>query len=538
MLLSILLPSVLGLSALQPAPLELLPGSSEAFVSGVASVQSFAKKKDWKSARQVADKLPDETITYTWESEGLSEEQAQLFAQSRDEAFAAWKEAIANLKFVPVKSNPEILFTFEPTLPLNADTVGPAGAVYFPIYAPNEPTLEAVIAQRRTEKKLPVSGTEIFNEVLYSVAAHLGLARTPYGLVATFRSEGLTNARNRVTPVQRSIAEQNMLITKTLRESIAKKVVPDYEPSSIFFDQSEVSAKPVAQGEKIPLSIAISNRGKGTLRVAVVPECSCLSVAPIDPLEPEQTAVMRIQVNTEEWPGVHDKKLYVYSNDPDQPLRILKVHFEATPRYRFLRPAAGQIWQVPEDGILEGLFLAIDPEHPLELQKPVLYGRGGGVEMKPWEGVLADPELREEAKPRKGYQFRFLVSPDVGLGRVPFTLEIPTTDPSIPFVRYSFYVQKGIAVMPSAVYFGELGDKPMRATITVSRPGKAFNITKLESADPRVKAKFDPLENGDFRITVLFNPDSPLTALNSTLKIVTDDPEQAEIVLPVSGRLP
>lgn len=520
-------------------PIEFPAGSAAAYIKGYMAWSEMAEKGKWADARKQLDVMPDGTVTVEWDDSAIPAALKPTYRTARDNALEAWTNAMPHLKTRVVPTGGEIKISFVDTLPPNADSPGPAGAVFFAAYAPGEPTIDAVLALKRGSEQLESTESDVYNEVLHSVALHFGVARIPGRIQASTRNEMSTNSRNVVSGHERSLINEALAV-RNLAEAYQKaKRKPGIGKPELVLDQKKIELPKVVQGERIPFNIGLSNQGTGTLRYFVVPDCACVTLNPVSPLLPSGATGLNLSVNTEEFPGRHTKQVRFFTNDPDQPMVTVFVEFDAAARFRFLRQNETNTFFVPDDGMLDDLYLFVHPQMKWTLGEPQLAGREGIVALEPWKGIMADPELREPAIEREGYRIKILTSPDLGNGRFPMMVEIPTGDPGYPQLRYTFYAQRGIAAVPEQFFFGVLGAEGRTGSVLLTRPGQPFKVTKVESNHPRVRARAVPLPKGDFALEIQFASGPVLEeALAAMVTVHTDDPKQPKLEVRVTSRLP
>ncbi len=519
-------------------PIEFYPGTNGPLMQGYVQWSRQAQAGKWNDARKVLDMLPDGTVTVEWDDQSVPAELKPTYAQARDRAMTAWTDAMPELNIKLVPKGGEIKVSFVADLPPNEDSPGPAGAVHFLGFAPGEPSVDSVVALARGVEKLAATESDVYNEVLHAVALHAGVMRVPVRSRAASRNEASTNARHFVTSYETSLV-RSVLRLRTIAEQYQKaKQKPNLGLAEMVLEKKKVDLPKVVQGTQIPFDLGVSNQGTAPLQYFLIPDCSCVNLGPTSPVAPSATGIMKLGINTTDFPGKHSKQILVISNDPEQPMSVVMVDFEATARFRFLRANPGSTYYVPDDGLIDDLYLFVDPSMTWKLGEPMLAGLDGVVAMEPWEGMMADPELRETAMQRKGYRLKILTSPDLALGRFPMMVEIPTNDPEYPALRYNFYVQRGIAAVPENLFLGALSGGSAKGAVLLTRPGRPFTVTKVESMHPRIRARAVPLPNGNVNVEIEFMAGEPLKeALNAVVKVHTDDPGQPILEIGVSGRL-
>ena len=347
-----------------------------------------------------------------------------------------------------------------------------------------------------------------------------------------FRSDVPMAGRMRPNVLQGGLAAKNFELTQKLRAAAkAKQKVPFAVPK-LLIQPDKVVAKPVGQGDDLSFSIQITNQGTAPLRYSMVPDCSCFSIRQSAPVEPGSTIAVPVKVDTVNFGGINDKFIFLYTNDPDHSLKVIPVRFEVIPRYKFLWNEKVDVLQVDDSGRVVHLYLAVDPNHPMKIKGIDFNGVAGAGDFEPYSGSLPwDSKVQIS-----GYKLELLFGPNIGEGRKPVTLQVLTDDPDVPEIRYSFYLQRGIAASPGFVYLGEIGKGSLRATSIVSRPGKPFKVTKIESDNGLFTAKLEPLANPwEYRIVILYKGGGPIGELEANIKVHTDDPKQPVVNINVTG---
>lgn len=530
--------AALVLQAKEPEPITLPVGSSEAFQSLCQDVQAAVDAKDWAEAKRLAGRLPDRNITMVWDDSKLSENQKEAFAKARDEGIAEWKRGIPDLSVTFAKKG-ELKISFVEELPPNLDTVGPAGAVFFNSPADGEPFIEAVWALVRGPDKKPVREIEIVNEMQYAIGAVLGLARNPQPKSIMFRTEDYTPARIKYTLADGRLVDRIIEASDRIRKAVNSELDPKLGAPKIFIDPLKFVHDPVPQFGLMAFTVQVTNQGNSPLEFRLVPDCGCFVVGGYNGnLAPGQTTVVDIVINTAEFTGMLRKVLFVYSNDPQFPIRQIPLEATVRPAYRFVDITEGPVLYVDSNGAKFETILVIDDERKFDIKGISVAGVSAMVSKEPWTGELDWPEIGEGKKKRSGYKLTALVSSTAPVGRVPMQLQIDTNDQLLTVITKSISVQKGIVSVPLSLYFGQIPKSPAKAVVIVSSPGRPFKITKVESDTQFVKASFEHYRNGDeYKLTAEFTGDAPFGRFRGTITVHTDDPNQPTVKVPFEGEV-
>jgi hypothetical protein len=511
-------------------------GASAAFQNAVIDAQRAIEQGDFAMARRLVDALPGPLVTIEWDDSKAPPLRRAEFVAARDEAIAHWKEEMPSLDIRIAKPG-RIRLAFADALPPNAESPGPAGAVFFAGYD-KRPNVDGMIALTRTAQRLSIDARAVTNEVVYAIGAYLGLGSIPAGGNAMNRNESMYANVHRLAGVELALARGNLRVVQTLQEAVAKRRRLKASVPSAFVEPRRVDhAAAVVQGETVDLSLSITNRGTGPLNLFILPDCGCFrSIRYPRTVAADDIALVSISVDTTDFPGPLDKKLVVLTNDPEQPVRIIPVTMTVEPKFRFLlnRPAGA----VPVgDGPTEvEAYLAVSETRPFRVTRARMAGLPGNVLFETWEGEMPDPALGERSRPRKGYRIKVILHEPPPPGRHALTVDLDTTDPTFQLIRHTFFVQRGILASPSNLYLGEIGRSPKRSYVFVSRPNKPFAIKRTSTDSPHFTTSVETTREGtEYRVIVTYDGKADFGALEAMLVIETADPDQPRIEVPISG---
>lgn len=529
---------IIAAFSLAPPPLgpSAPAGSSAAFQRAVLAVQKELAEGRFDRASALLDRLPSLRVSLEWDDSQVPAPRRPEFARARDEAIRLWKEALPGLE-VTLGQRGAIRVSFVDSLPPNPDSPGPAGAVFFSSLDPSEPALEAVIALHRTARKRSIEAREVSNEVLFAIGSFLGLERLPGGGCAMCRQEHFYQAVHSVSPLQTRVARANLRVLDELRAAARdRKRLTPAEPVLVI-SPKELVGPPVVQGEQPQFTLTVTNRGNAPASLGLVPDCGCLSIRAPSLVEPGQTVPVLVTVDTTDFPNGIDKKIYVLAADPDLAGRFIPVRFDVEPRFRFLHdiPASTLIVD-PERGARASIFLAVNPDRPLEVLEVQTTGVPALVEFAEWSGSLPDPERGEPARERRGYRIDVALGGSLPVGRSPLTLQVITGDEQFRLLTFTIWVQSGITALPAQLYLGEVGSEPARGWVFVSRPGRPFRILGVEADSPHLRASVEETdEPWEFKVIVEYDGRAEFGNFRAKLRIRTDDPDQSVIEVPVSA---
>lgn len=518
---------------LPPGPM-LPPGSNPDVHRAFNIVESELALGRFEAAKAKAVLLPRYSITFSWDDKNIPAAARPEFIIARNDAFKTLTNRIPGLSIKP-DPKPSIKFSFGDSLATDPTSGLPRGVALFYSENPLEPRLEAVIGLKRGNPLERSSLDSIHNEIMFAVGSYLGMTSSPYPGTIMGRTD--LQMQYRSTPESSEIGSFRVIneATQRLLTAITKKQKLAPAKPKASFSPAVVERGPVIQGTPIQFSVQVNNIGNAPLSFRVVPDCGCVTASLVAPIQAGSSAAVPIHVDTTEINGELNKHLILISNDIEQPIQRFPIHIKTTPRYRFLSNNPS-VLIVDEAGLDTDVFLTSPTERPLEITGVEISGNPGSATFEAWKGDMADPELNDPVKPRSGYRIKVrLETPQVS-GRSAAMLVVKTNDPKYPVIRHTLFAQKGIAVMPASVFFGDMGKAVREASFMINRPNKPFKILKIESDSSFVDATATPVNGeSEYKITCRYNGKAPLGDFRATLTIHTDAPKQPKIRVGVMG---
>jgi hypothetical protein len=510
--------------------------SSGEFKLAVKEVRRSLAAKDFEGASRLIAVLPrTEFVVKLDESTMPSEMKASAEAAIQDAARAFADSPFRGSLKVGV-SDPDIKVSFTDLLPFIPGSKRRQAAVFFVSFAPGEPRVEAVIAIQRGLPLRPLDRRDIGAEVMHAIGLAMGMVRVPREGGMMGRVDAPVRIPLRVAPQEVLIGRANLEIVEGLRRRAAQKISEPLGSEPLArLERESLPMGTSIQGEEMSMTFQVTNQGGAPLQFSIVPDCSCFTLK-FDPVvKPGGVNLVQVFINTRDFPGPLSKGLYFYSNDPDKSALRIDVTGHVTPVYRFLRSSAEKVILTPREGATTTLYLVYPSDRPFQVLGVEAAGAPVKVAWKPWEGVLADPEFDEAARSRVGYEITLSIPPRREPGRYPVSLQVRTSDPDFSQLAESLVVQTGIVASPSSVFMGRLTESPAGAWVEVSRPGRAFKITKVTSDTSLVSGEAEPQEDGTWRLRIRYLGKGPSGRLSAVLTLQTDDPDQPQVLVPVSG---
>ncbi len=514
-------------------------GASEQFLKAVLRVGEGLEAGEFAAAESAWKLLPKRAVRIDWDDAKVPANRRAEFALARDRAISEWAMYFKGFE-ASIGKPADIRFTFMPDLPPNVDSPTPAGAVAFFSENPAEPRLEVVIALNRGVPAAPVEAPDVHNEVGHGLASYYGLARFPgLGSFST-RTEAATAYWFKPAPSEALLARNHLELADYLKKLIDAKKRPAAAKPRLHVEPAALRGAAVTQGDVIPFSIQLTNLGNAPLRLRSVPDCGCLVTAQPPEIAPNGTALLKLEVETKDDVGELKKKIVLYTNDPEQPIRIIPVELYAKPVYRLLVPDGAVAVLGPEGG-KRAVYMAVSDGVPLAPIDARVDGVPASVTFAPWSGDLEDLDLGEPKRRRKGYKFVVTYGKDLPPGRLFSSLVIQTDGPdSMPatgkkfeILRQPIQVQRGIVALPDTLNVGEIQNKPQRYQFLVSRPGEAFAISRVESGDPHLSFSVMPVrENWEYKVVIQYDGKAGIGLLQANVTVHTSDKRQPVIRVP------
>ncbi|MBX3119800.1 MAG: DUF1573 domain-containing protein [Fimbriimonadaceae bacterium] len=506
-----------------PAP-TLPAGTSAEFQQLYGSVIQATSERNFAEAKKLSALLPKENIVIQWDDSKVPAHLRNEFAEARDRVFTQWRQFMPQFT-MKIGTKPDIKFTFEPKLAPIAGSKEVPAAVHFFGYSPEDPRLEVVIGLERGDPPLPSEATDIHNEVAYGFALYLGLARTPNFGSYTTRAEVPTAILVRPHPGEMNLARMLVEIGDLVKASIAKSEELSWNPPKATIDKMMFDLGTIPQGQIREFSYQLTNIGHGLLMTSMIPDCGCVAQPKVEPIDAGQSRLIHLAVQTADFIGEQHKAILVYTNDPDNPTREIKVRFYVDPAYRFLVPD-GEIINVDAKGGTREVFLTVPEGSDIVPEDVRLDGLPAAVTTQAWSGELADPMLNEPKKQRKGYKFTVNIEPGTYVGRNSTTLVVSTKSKTLPVLRQQLSVQSGIVAMPETINLGQISRGPKRASFLVNSAQKDFEILSIESNSPFLTFTHRPVRGKwEHRVTIQYDGKAPDVRIEATIKVKTNDPK-------------
>ncbi len=529
---------LLAAALLQPALADppIIPAlGSRAFKQQSFLALDLLSRGEYDGAAAVASTLPGRSLKVEIRSSGLNQEAVQIYSAAIRLGVGEWANAGLPVSIVFVEEGGDLVFSFMPQ-PVQ-DAAGQLRSLAIvESYGADEPRIEASISVTRAGRGQTTEPSDASHDAAYAVGRALGLDELPrFGGVMS-RSEGGAFGPVEVREQDVQLALRGLTAADEIRRLAAEKVRVKGARPKIKVTSDALDFGRAVQGEAMSAVLKIANDGQAPLEYAVLPDCGCFVIPAGSQAGPGASQDMTIGVRTMEFPGPVEHALYVYSNDPDAAVVRIPTQGLVAPLWRFLDPeGAGVVYLGPEPQTRD-VILALSQPELMDVLEVEAQGAESSVEAEPWEGDLPDPSGKEGLRWTSGYRLRVTMQGAQVFGRFPVSLTVRTTDERMPYIRHSFFAQRGIVARPRLLYLGELARQPFKAWAVIERPGRPFKITSVRTTMPSVTANWEPFgEPGVIKVNALYDGTAPAGRLDGSIIIGTDDPEQPEVVIAISG---
>jgi hypothetical protein len=528
------------LIALITAPADrapLPPIGTHAHFQGLAKeTAELLEAKKFTQAAERATNLPKPKFSITIKPQGISKDQLQVVNQAARQAASEWKRVVPELE-ITLAPKGELLIEPVNRIAAPGDDETNKTLVTFESADPKEPALEAVLALRRSAKDIHLDSGTIAAEIGYAIGRYLGIERSPRPGTIMFRVDGLSTRPPTVDLTAAKVASAALKVAQTLRQAAKSKAQLLAQFPEFFLGTKEIDYGKIQQGDTRQFQVEVVNRGKAPLKFNIVPDCSCFVLDFKPEVPPESSQIVTIYMSSIEFQGPQNKGIYFYTDDPTNPVSKLTVIGFNNPAYRVVFDQTPALYQMPENGLAFKAWIYAENGLPFEPRKVSVNGVSASASIKPYEGPISDPQWLASGSVQKGYEISVLVSPTAVKGRVLAALMIQTDSKVFPVVAQNFQVQRGLAINPQNVYFGDVTDEVAQAAV-ILQGLENLTVTNLKIADQRFKARAEAVGIGTVRLIVEFRPTKEKGTIQTTLTADTNDPESPKLSIPIQAYVP
>ncbi len=296
----------------------------------------------------------------------------------------------------------------------------------------------------------------------------------------------------------------------------------------IRFSERSVDFGRIPQHVSRAHNFVFRNDGTQPLRILkVTPDCGCTLAEPADTLiAPGAASSLRVVFSSGDYEGDLRKVVILETNDPAEPRIDLLIKVQVAPEVEvsdrlldFGRVHRGQTPAL-------STTLKAEPGVAWQVKTPA-----GGEDLVRWT-VAPDPQTGPNA-----WKLEARIRPDAPFGRFNLRVDVPLVHPKVATDRISIrgFIHSYFCPLDSGINFGSttVGAKESRTLrLQADGPGD-YQIT---SAQPSAAWLGTSLrrDGRDYLLTVSLNPPDPVR-VRETVKLLTTDPQQPEMVIEVRG---
>jgi|GEM_PF-866324 len=319
---------------------------------------------------------------------------------------------------------------------------------------------------------------------------------------------------------------------RRLMQDRASPVTQSDQPD-IEFDAESKDLGTIFQMDTYGCSFKFKNAGTARLVVQrATSSCGC--AAPVlseKELDPGEEAELNVELKSEMAEGPVVRSLMVKSNDPDEPIKKLKIEAKVVPRLP-VKPKSVYFRKVRKSE---------RPTASLEVGPPNVEGIRS-VEVK-----STTDQFTHKLQPVDGekgrYRLDVSIADDAALGRNAGWIEFFLNGETEPCarVRVTAYLVGDIEVEPARLTFrGVQGvETDLRPLRVMSSTDRTFRVLGVNTDVPVLKTELVPIEKGkQYSVIARLSPDAAAGQVRGKITIRTDNAEQPEIVVPVFGVIP
>lgn len=507
------------------------PLTSSDFQDTVRLVETSMEKGDFGEASKLADLLPKRQLVVSCDLSKVPKEDQAAISAAVDRACRGWGFVRAQRQ----AQGGDVHLSFDADLAVDPDTDAPANVVTFFSNAPGQPRLKAVIGMKRGKTGRAMTPNDVQNDTQYAIGTYLGLVHHSLTALVMFNGSSTDDLRQISKAEYRSVTRV-LSLCDLLRSSIEKKQsVGISGKPSVTLSPNGFEGE-TTQGEIVDLPVEVENHGTGVAMMDAQGDCGCIVPESAPLVKPNEKGTISLRLETVEYSLPLERKVTVFTNDPDHAVTEIPVKINVHPRYRFINPI-GPMVLVDEKAKDFDMYLVFPDGQDMKVGPFTVQGiPGATVTSEAWQGSIADEERKEPAQTRHGFHVRVHLPANLPNGRLTGGVSTMTNSLNFSNLYYNFYVQRGILAAPHDLFLGEVGKTPKTATILLLRPGKPFAIRNVKTSAPFLVASAEPgAKPGEMKVNVNYTGAAASGEISEMLTVETDDPKQPVIKIPVTG---
>lgn len=375
----------------------------------------------------------------------------------------------------------------------------------------------------------PHTAASIGHLVGQAVGVYLGLATVDSGLDLMGPDSHAYAVSTKPSPQDVHAARQLQHACVLLAGFAARRETVVVHTPVMALDKTVADAGNVAPGDTPHFVFTVKNTGSAPLEITAKPNCGCV-IPRYDPvIAPGAEGKIEAQLRTSGYRGSVIKLINVTSNDLGHANVQLRLMANIESLLQVL-PSDTPIVPLNENGdTVQDLELRLRGNPPAEITRLACTAPYASATLAP--GSLSGDT--------RTYHVHVTIHKGAPAGRSAFIITAFMTSTREPQANITVICDKGALVIPQSVYMGAIDSRsvlPVDQVVTLLKHSGPFHILKLESDDPHLEVTYETLQEGlQYRIHLRYLGGWPAGAIRSTVTVLTDDPAEPTIVIPVTA---
>jgi hypothetical protein len=335
-------------------------------------------------------------------------------------------------------------------------------------------------------------------------------------------------------PSEDEVRDAKLIIEarRMLADYARRKIAIHLAKPKLTVDSMRIDVGDIWRGETARYVFKIRNDGDAPLEIDAKPNCGC-AVAKYDRvLQPGAEGKIEAEMQTPTLRGKIAKAIDIKCNDLDRPTLSLQMAanvrsiFSVTPSET---PVIGL--RVGEKTVQE-ILIKIDSPESVQITRVACSAK--------YASLTVDP-VEVTSRGAKAYKITVSIDPAAPAGRSAFVISAFTSSTREPQLNITAICEKGIIVLPPAVYLGSIDPQsalPINQVITLTSRAGGLHILKVEVEDPNLSVKQTIEKEGhQYQLQVSYRGGWPTGLIQRRIVVLTDDPQQPRIDIPVVANI-
>jgi hypothetical protein len=298
-----------------------------------------------------------------------------------------------------------------------------------------------------------------------------------------------------------------------------------------MFDELSKDFGSVPRGPSLQYPFRLANKSRTTLNIASVRvSCGCVTATALKgTLAPGEETSVVAQMDTRRFSGVKTVTIYVQFDRPAwEEVRLWvqansRDDVSVTPdAFTFGRTKRGG---APSSSVTV-TFLGGSPAQITGIQTDSNY-------------VQTAVKTLSREDQDVAYQLTATLRPDAPVGRWYTDVWLQTSNPAMPRLRVPLTVEieSALSISPARVQFGAINVGSEAERRVMIRGVKDFRVTGVRGTDGEIRVRDNTRDSKPIHVLTVTLKGDKAGAVDRTLRVITDLPEQAEIEFEANGQI-